>query len=244
MSRAIHVFAWLLAGASTLFTPRAHACGVSGADGAWSCSVEEHEEAERPRWSVGVAGLSTWTTLRFGDALCAKQTRNAIVTTGAYAPIRRLSIQVSAGMAFGGELRAPNGTHEFSVGPTVAAGVVYTFIEGRPFVAISGLLSATHATTSLPGRPTQDADYSAFDLRAGVIAGTTVFEILSPYLVARVFGGPVFWRYERQDQTGTDTSHVQLGAGVTLRALEWIALYIEGIPLGERALSGGVSFAF
>jgi hypothetical protein len=220
----------------------AFACGVSGADGAWSCSLEEHEESERPRWTLGAAGMTTWTKLKFDD-LRASQRRNAVVVTAGYAPTRRLTIQVSAGAGFAGELRAPNGTHEFSPGPTGAAGVVYTLVEGRPFVAVSGVVSASYATTQLDGRG-ESVNYSALDLRLGLIAGTTVFDILSPYLVARAFGGPVWWRYEGEPQTGTDTSHFQIGAGITLRPIEALAVYIEGIPLGERALSGGASVAF
>jgi hypothetical protein len=191
---------------------------------------------------LGVAGLSTWTELKFDD-LHARQQRNAIVATAAYAPTRRLTLQVSAGAAFAGVLRAPNGTHEFSVGPTGAAGLVYTLLEGRPFVALSGVLSASHATTRRGGRG-ESVNYDAFDLRLGLIAGTTVFDILSPYIVARAFGGPVFWAYEGRAQTGTDLVHYQLGAGLTLRPIASIAVFVEGVPLGERSLLGGASIAF
>lgn len=227
---------------SVVAASSAFACGVSGADGAWSCSLEEYDEAERPRWSLGAAGSATWTKLKVGEVR-ARQRRTAIVATASYAPIRRLTIQVSAGAGFAGELRAPNGTHQLSAGPTGAAGVVYTLIEGRPFVAVSGVVSASHAKTRLRGRD-ESVSYSAFDLRLGLIAGTTVFDILSPYAVARAFGGPVFWRYEGEATTGTDTSHFQLGVGVTLRPVDALAVYVEGIPLGERGLSGGASFAF
>lgn len=234
--------AWLVTFALALVARPVFACGVSGVDGAWSCSLEEHDEAERPRWSMGVAGVSTWTELKFDD-LNARQQRNAIVATAAYAPSRRLTVQVSAGAAFAGELRAPNGTHEFSVGPTGAVGIVYTLVEGRPFVALSGVLSGSHATTQRRGRA-ETVNYDAFDLRLGLIAGTTVFDILSPYLVVRAFGGPVFWTYENEAQTGTDIAHYQLGVGVVLRPVAPIAVFVEGIPLGERALSGGASIAF
>ncbi len=218
------------------------ACGVSGADGAWSCSLEEHEEAERPRWNVGASALRTWTALKFDD-LRADQRRNAVFASLAYAPTRRLTLQLSAGAAFAGELEAPNGTHAFNPGPTGALGVVYTLVAGTPFVALTGVFSASHATTQLRGRG-PSVSYDAFDLRVGVIAGVTLLDVLRPYLVARAFGGPVLWRYEGEAQTGTDTSHVQLGLGITVRPIEAVAIFAEGIPLGERALSGGASVAF
>jgi hypothetical protein len=180
--------------------------------------------------------------LKFDD-LHADQRRNAVAATLAYAPTARLSLQLSAGVAFAGELEAPNGTHEFNPGPSAAIGIVYTLISGSPFVAVSGVLSASHATTQLRGRG-PSVNYDAFDLRVGVIAGVTLLDVLSPYLVARAFGGPVLWRYEGEAQTGTDAYHVQLGIGATVRPVETVAVFVEGVPLGEKALSGGASFAF
>jgi hypothetical protein len=191
---------------------------------------------------VGAVGLTTWTRLKFDD-LRADQRRNAVAATLAYAPTAKLSLQLSIGAAFAGELEAPNGTHEFNPGPTGSIGVVYTLISGSPFVALSGVLSASHATTQLRGRG-PSVNYDAFDLRVGVIAGVTVLDVLSPYAVARAFGGPVLWRYEGESQTGTDAYHVQLGLGATLRPLDALAVFVEGVPLGERALSGGASVAF
>jgi hypothetical protein len=240
--RSLACVALALALALTAWPSQAFACGVSAADGAWSCSLEEHEEEERPRWNAGAVGLTTWTRLKFDD-LHADQLRNAIAASLAYAPAARLSLQLSVGAAFGGELEAPNGTHEFNPGPTGAIGMVYTLVAGSPFVALSGVLSASHATTQLRGRG-PSTNYDAFDLRVGAIAGITVFDVLSPYVVARAFGGPVFWRYEGEAQTGTDAYHVQLGGGVTFRPVEMLAIYVEGVPLGEQAVSGGASVAF
>jgi hypothetical protein len=226
----------------TFHSTKAFACGVSAVDGTWSCSLEEHDEEERPKWNVGASALATWTKLELGD-IRARQTRTAVVATAGYAPTRKLTLTLSAGAGIDGVLRAPNGVHEMSAGPTGAAGVVYSLIEGRPFLAVSGVLSASHARTRLRGED-GSVSYTAFDLRLGVVFGTTLFDVLSPYLVARAFGGPVFWRYAGANTTGTDTSHVQLGAGVTVRPLEMLAMYVEGVPLGERALAGGASFAF
>jgi hypothetical protein len=62
--------------------------------------------------------------------------------------------------------------------------------------------------------------------------------------LARVFGGPVFWRYQGEAVTGSDTHHYQLGAGLALRLSKNFNAFVEGVPLGERALSlgGGVAF--
>jgi hypothetical protein len=223
---------------------RALACGVSGPDGVWSCSLEEHDEALRPRWHVGAAYVFTSTALRFSHDVRAEQTRNAIVATAAYAPSPRLTWQFSAGAAFAGELRLPDGSYALSVGPTGAAGVAYRVLEGQPFVVLTGLLSASTAISERREQPAAEAAYTAFDLRLGVLVGATLFDQLSPYAVARVFGGPIFWHYQGEAVTGTDVSHYQLGAGVSWLIARRCDLYFEGVPLGERALSGGASVSF
>jgi hypothetical protein len=236
--------AWLFACWLALPASDALACGVSGPDGVWSCSLAEHDEAERPRWHLSVAGVYTSTALRFGHDLRTDQTRDALLAAAAYAPSARLTLQASLGAAFAGHLHAPDGVHDFSPGPTAAVGVAYRLLSGRPFVTVSAQLSAAFANTHLRGQREPSVAYSAFDLRLGVLAGTTFFDRLSPYALARVFGGPVSWRYEGAARTGTDVSHYQLGVGVSLLVAEWFDLYVEGVLLGERALSAGLGVTF
>jgi hypothetical protein len=68
--------------------------------------------------------------------------------------------------------------------------------------------------------------------------------MLSPYVIARVFGGPVFWRYQDEAIVGGDVHHYQLGAGIALLIAERVNLYAEGVPLGEQALAAGAGFRF
>jgi hypothetical protein len=86
--------------------------------------------------------------------------------------------------------------------------------------------------------------YSAFDLRLGAVVGTTFFDRLSPYALGRVFGGPVYWRYQGAAVTGTDTHHYQLGAGLALMLARRLDIFAEAVPLGERSLSAGASVSF
>ncbi|HKP57355.1 MAG TPA: hypothetical protein VJV78_11575 [Polyangiales bacterium] len=237
-----NVFACVLVLATLLPGARALACGVSGPDGVWSCSLEEHEEEIRPRWQLGAAGMYTSTALRFDD-LRAEQRRWAVLATGAYAPTRRLSFQLSAGVGLGGELRVDDAPYEFSAGPNVAAGVAYTLLEGQlPFVVLTGVFSAAFARTQAAGEDAQS--YTALDLRVGLTAGVVLFDVLVPYAVVRVFGGPVFWHVDGESRTGTDVHHYQVGAGLMLRPLEWLSISFEGVPLGEQALAAGAAIAF
>lgn len=228
--------------ASLLAAAPAFACGVSGPDGVWSCSLAEHEEEERPRWTAGASALYTATALRFGDGLRGDETRGAALASASYAPTADLSFQLSAGAAFGGSLAMPDGTYTFAAGPTGAIGATYRLLTGQPFLTLSGVLSGTTAKTR--GDNGDRARYTAFDLRLGAACGLTFWNAVSPYAVARVFGGPVFWHYEGASRTGTDAYHVQLGVGLSALVSERVNLFFEGIPLGERAFSGGAALVF
>jgi hypothetical protein len=220
----------------------AFACGVSGPDNVWSCSLEEHDEALRPRWHVGLAGVYSSTALHFGHDLRFSQSRDALLASAGYAPTPRLLLQASAGAAFDGQLRTPDGRYDLSAGPTGAIGAAYRIVDGQPFVTLSLQLSAATADTRREDGASPSR-YTAFDLRLGVIAGLTLFERLSPYVLARGFGGPVFWHYLGRARTGTDVSHYQIGAGASFVIAERLDLFVEGVPLGERALAGGATIA-
>src|SRR5882724_6967125 len=129
--------AWLfapLAAALLFVTPRAKACGVS-ASGVSSCSLAEHDEAERPRWAVGVSGLYTVTRLRFSGSLYADQVRYATLASLAYLPTPKWVLQAGAGVAWGGSLTLPDGKYAFSAGPIGELGADYrAFDDGRYFL--------------------------------------------------------------------------------------------------------------
>jgi hypothetical protein len=244
MSTAVRIACAALVLAATLPARSASACGVSGPDGVWSCSLEEHDEELRPRWQVGASGLYTSTALRFSHGVRGDQQRAAALASLAYAPTRRVALQASAGAGFGGDLQMKDGRYDFDPGPIAALGASWRVIEGRPFLVLSSVLSFSAATTRGVGTAHGSAGYQAFDLRLGAVAGTTFFDALSPYLLARVFGGPVFWRYQGAAVTGTDVSHYQLGLGLALLLAQRLELFAEGVPLGERALAGGAAVAF
>lgn len=225
-----------------LSAPSARACGVS-ASGVASCSLAEHDEALRPRWAVAVSGLYTSTRLRFSDDLHAGQVRYATLATLAYLPTPKLVLQAGAGAAFGGSLTLPDGEHDFSPGPTALLGADFrAFDDGRYFLLLTSGLSFTTARTHESGQSSES--YTAFDLRLGAQFGLELERVLRPYALARIFGGPIFWRYNGQDVTGTDTHHYQLGAGLAVRVSKAFNAFAEGVPLGEQAVSLGVGSAF
>jgi hypothetical protein len=226
-----------------LLPARVYACGVSGPDGVWSCSLEEHEEEERPRWTLSSTLLGTSTALRFGS-LRAEQRRSAGLVSAAYAPTPRLTLQASIGASSRGQLRVEDQTYDMSLGPTAALGVSYVVLAGSPFLVLGGALSGVTMQTHARADLTAQERYTALDLRLSAALGVTLFDGLRAYLLGRVFGGPVFWRYQGEARTGTDVSHYQLGLGVSGVLAERVLLAIEGVPLGERSLSGSAGLIF
>jgi hypothetical protein len=220
----------------------AAACGVSAA-GVASCSLEEHEEAERPRWALGVSGVYTSTALRFTGSVRADQLRYGTLASLAYMPAPRWVFQVGAGPSFGGSLALADGKHRFSAGPLVALGAAWRALrDERYFLLLTSQLSLSAARTRLEQQPS--AAYEALDVRLGAEAGVELAQVFRPYAAARVFGGPVFWRYQGRSVTGTDTHHYQLGAGLGVQLSRRFQLQAEGIPLGERAVSLSASATF
>ncbi len=225
--------------ASVLIAAPVVACGVSGPGGSVGCSLAEHNEAAHP-WTLGASAVYTSTALHFSTGVEGDQTRAAVLASLSRRLSHRWAIETEIGAAFGGELRMPDGSYKFSPGPTAALGASYRVVDGRPFLLATSLLSLSGARTEREGSG-ERANYEAYNLRLGALFGTTLFDALSPYAVARVFGGPVFWRYRGASVTGTDTSHFQLGAGLVLDLGRSIQAFAEGIPLGERAVSGGLA---
>jgi hypothetical protein len=226
----------------------AQACGVSTADGLSACSLSEHDEETRPRWHAGASGIYTSTAIKFSNDLRSDESRSAVVGSLGYHPSARLAFQLAAGGTFGGRLVTPAGPQDFSPGFTTAVGASWRVVDrSRPFVVLTGNLSFSAARTTLAGTggaPDVSTGYQAFDLRVGALVGTTLWQMLSPYAVGRVFGGPIYWKYQGSDVTGTDTHHYQLGAGLTLSVARRLNVFAEGIPVGERSAAVGSAISF
>ena len=102
-----------------------------------------------------------------------------------------------------------------------------------PFLQLSGSLAVSTMRAL-------DVNYVAIDFRAGLAAGWTFFDRLTPYAVFRAFGGPVFYG----SALGTDAYHVQLGAGLVVGLPFGFDLSAEVIPLGEQRVTAGLGYTF
>jgi hypothetical protein len=199
-------------------------------------------------WHVGVSGAFSGTHIEFSssgrtfDTYFDKYAVTASVD-------RRLGERWTIGGALGstvtGALDVAGVTSTVSPGPLGAFTASFRPLdEGdlAPFVLFTGSAAASVSWTSPPGGGASSA-LSAFDLRLGVVAGKTLAHLVTPYLLARAFGGPVFWSGGGPSATGTDANHYQLGAGVSVHVGRVDAM-VEGVPLGELGLVVGLGFAF
>jgi hypothetical protein len=235
-----------------IFTARnAFACGASsgGVAGISACSVDEHEEEVRSKWRVGSSVSYTSTGVRFDDVRPDEKRYSQILTLDTM-PFPRLDIQVGAGALFYQTMDTPAGRYA-----TTAPGLVmvvagsYRLLDpsgARPFVLATLGLTMSSTQTELQTPADTHASYSAFDARGGAIVGwsLTHTNVVSPYLLARAFGGPVYWSYQNQKETGTDVYHYQLGVGLSIALKNHFDIFFEGVPLGETGYSWGVGYSF
>jgi hypothetical protein len=109
-----------------------------------------------------------------------------------------------------------------------------------PFLLVSFSLGASRAT----GIADDGARTAlvAGDGRVGVLVGKSLGPVV-PAIGARVFGGPVSWRMGGRSVMGGDVHHYAVGASLSAR-LGPVDLFGEAMPLGERSLSGGLTYSF
>jgi hypothetical protein len=165
----------------------------------------------------------------------------------------RWSVQVSLGLALGGELGVGSTAYTILPGPFATVGGSYRVVDENdnghgwvPFVLLSASLGASVSWTrdrSAPSPPTGTETMTAFDGRLGLAVGKTIAGVVSPYLVARAFGLPVLWRIDGRSVVGTDANHYQLGLGAAVR-IGSADLDVEGVPLGEQAIVVGGGWSF
>jgi hypothetical protein len=194
-----------------------------------------------------VAGAFSDTRLTFSTA--ASSVDASFTKYAATASLdRRLGDRWTVGGAVGttiaGTLDVAGVSSSLSPGPLgVLTASFRPLDEGivAPFVLFTASAGASLAWTTPAGTSTSST-FTAFDVRLGAAAGKTIAHVVTPYVLARAFGGPVLWSMAGASATGTDAYHYQVGAGLVVRAgrLDVVA---EGVPLGERAVVVGLGLA-
>jgi hypothetical protein len=165
-----------------------------------------------------------------------------VTASGGYIGASRWSVRGSIGSVLDGALEGEGRTHDIGPGVVIAATASKQWAFGDWFVTGSLGMGASRTTTREAGAGGERQSLIGIDLiRLGVMAGRT-FGALSPYVMARGFGGPVLWTLDAMDVRGTDTSKFQLGGGLSVTTASGLSLLLDVSALGERSASVGMSY--
>jgi hypothetical protein len=183
-----------------------------------------------PAWQLTAAFARMATTIEMDEAVAIDE----IVVTATLGRFitPRMGWSVTAGAIVEGTVAG----EDIRSGAALAGALNYLAVfekPRRPFVS----LSLSIGTVLL--RAGGDL-YSAWDARGGVTVGKTIGERVVPYLAARGFGGPVYWRGD----SGGDRYHVTAGGGFVFRFRSRVSVSFEIMPLGERSGTAAVGGLF
>lgn len=187
---------------------------------------------------------SSWSRLTVGGD-SADVSHRAVTASVELRLSDRFTVQVGGGSTLGGVLDL--GARRFTLAPgwIAAAGGSLRILDGAgkwPFL-IAGLGLSASGERSREDATTQAATFLTTDARLSVTAGKVFWQSLGPYVTARAFGGPVLWKLDDRNVTGSDDYHVQLGVGVVAAAGK-LDVVAELVPLGERAVTVGAGYSF
>lgn len=249
-------------GATSLAGEReAHACGAAYPGGPVMCDYPRGDQGrgapKRPVLRLSSSYAYTNTTILFGADRRADLTRHAAFVAAelplSRASSSRFALQFGAGGIGNGALvsnaSGNNPSRVYDVGPgfTAFTGLAWRVLDAKddftPFIHLTATFSFSHAATR---SDVSNDRYTAVDFRFGAIVGKTLGDSgITPYIAARAFGGPVFWRLDGESVTGTDLYKYQLGGGLSVALFDRkIDVFVEGIGLGERGLAAGIGTTF
>jgi hypothetical protein len=183
------------------------------------------------------------TTLTFPDHGRFELSQFATSATLGHSRPSRWSFRGSIGAILDGGMTSASTDADISAGFVVGFGVSKQWpLSHRMFINGSVDLGASRVTTHQGHAP--GVALIATDIRVGAIFGRT-FGRVSPFVLARLFGGPVFWQSTAGEAiTGTDIYHVQLGAGASVSVGSGLSLMVDVSALGEQAASLALSKQF
>jgi hypothetical protein len=112
----------------------------------------------------------------------------------------------------------------------------------RPFGVLTFSVSASRTAGRKIGDTT--STFVGTDARVGFTVGYTLWHTVQVYLSPKVFGGPFFWMRGNETIRGNDRYFVQTGLGLSALLPAGFALFVNGSPLGEQVVSGGLAKTF
>jgi len=158
----------------------------------------------------------------------------------------RWTIRAGLGVILDGRLEPEGGAvHNAGTGGLASLGLEYQALIGSgytPFIDLSLFAGGSWTKTKIKNS-NEELSYFASDVRLGARAVWSVKGSLFPYMVARVFAGPVTWKLNGKDVTGSDIHHYQLALGTAVQFGQ-AGVYVEWAGLGEKAMSAGLSMTW
>lgn len=156
-----------------------------------------------------------------------------------------LTLTIAGGAVLDGELAQPGIGYDIAPGWLTAVTVGRRWLGGgkNDFFLATSLtvgISFTHTESPTGVRTSLVAQ----DNRLGVVVGRTVAGIWNPYIVARVFGGPVHWNIDGTDVVGSDRHHYAIGLGGSLAVAGAVDIVGEAAFFGERSFVFGATYSF
>lgn len=189
-------------------------------------------------------GISSFnSTIRFDDHREVDVEMSTVSLSGSWLINKSFTIRAGLGVILDGSMKPKEKTkHDVEPGGIASVGLEYVVFVGEglmPFIDLSSALSVSFTKTQdlITDRKT---NYFASDLRFSARAGWNVKGKVFPYLSTRVFAGPVNWKLDDKEITGSDIHHYQLAIGTAIR-INNFSLYGEWAGFGEQALSIGFS---
>jgi hypothetical protein len=200
---------------------------------------------EKPKnFHLGITFAGFRSTLVFSGTEQQKVEQLAAALSFDWRVSERVTLVVGAGavpFASVGGVEGPGGVVSLGVSLLALEQGQYT-----PFIMGAFSLSASRlALTKNVIVPAGEAlgvpnPMTAVDGRLALTIGYTFWERFTPYIVGRVFGGPVFYG----SKTGTDLYHYQVGAGFVVGLPLGFDVSGEIIPLGEQRFSVSIGYSF
>ena len=217
---------------------------------ATTCQGDESDSRWHTEGSFGIF----FSDLVIGNLSSVSIQREAVTASVDYRLSPETTFGGGVGAGLGGVIsvipQAGAAPQRFLILPGWEVTLAYSrrLLDGRgksPFVVLGISGGASGARTEPDGvASAQTSSLYAFDIRAGLIVGKTFWNTLSPYAAVRAFGGPVIWSFGGNSEFGSDLYHFQLGGGLVTALARGFDVFVEGVPLGERAVTLGAGKTF
>ncbi len=183
--------------------------------------------------------------LSFTDGTRPVLTQEAVAAEISWYFANRRSFGIGAGTVTGGQFSYSGTSIGLKPGPVLSfkgAGVLLKEFRYTPFVVGAVSVSMAWMPTNTPAD--RHDSFFASDVRLSLTAGYTVMRRLQLYLAPKVFGGPIFHFTKGNVARGNDRYFFQAGMGMTAILPGEFMLFVNGSPLGEQMLGGGVAKIF